>query len=176
MKKNVIYVGLDVDDKFYHGGALRADTGEIIDFKCRPTVKGLLNQLEKLKKRFPRCKIKICYEATYIGFTLQRDLIRLKYHCDVIAPSSIPRVNGNQIKTDRVDANKMAQFYANGLLTVVIPPDEEQERDRDLLKSRQKITIQLRPRNLGSINFGQKKSRKLRVGQALRGLSTDLGS
>lgn len=36
--------------------------------------KGLLSQLEKLGQHFPGCTLKLCYEASYIGFTLQRDL------------------------------------------------------------------------------------------------------
>ena len=46
MKQNVIYIGLDVDDTQYHGSALDTDTGEVMSFKCRPTLKGLLNQLD----------------------------------------------------------------------------------------------------------------------------------
>lgn len=36
----------------------------------------------------------------------------------------------------------MAQFYANELVTVVQPPDAEQEQDRDLLRTRQKLLLQ----------------------------------
>ena len=43
MKQNMLYVGLDVDDAQYHGSAFNKDTGEALDFKCRPTLKGLLN-------------------------------------------------------------------------------------------------------------------------------------
>jgi len=39
----LIHVGLDVDDTPYHGSTLSKDTGEIIDFKCWPTLKGLLD-------------------------------------------------------------------------------------------------------------------------------------
>ena len=63
-------------------------------------------------------------------------------HCDIIAPGSIPSPRGKTIKTDRIDAGYLAQFYANDLLTIVQPPDEEQERDRDLLRSRQKLLLQ----------------------------------
>ena len=45
MNQTIIHVGLDVDDTQYHGSALNKDTGEIIDFKCRPTLKGLLDPL-----------------------------------------------------------------------------------------------------------------------------------
>jgi hypothetical protein len=37
MKRNIIYVGLNVDDTQNHGSELDKNSGEIIDFKCRPT-------------------------------------------------------------------------------------------------------------------------------------------
>ena len=40
MNQNVIYVGIDVDDARYHGSALDKQTGEVLDFQCRPTLKG----------------------------------------------------------------------------------------------------------------------------------------
>jgi transposase len=63
-------------------------------------------------------------------------------HCDVVAPSSIPSPRGKAVKTDRIDAGQLAQFYANDLLTIVQPPDAEQEQDRDLLRTRQKMLLQ----------------------------------
>ena len=45
MKQNIIHIGLDVDDTQYHGSAFNKDTGEVIDFKSQPTLKGLLQQL-----------------------------------------------------------------------------------------------------------------------------------
>jgi len=143
MNEKIVYIGLDVDDQSFHGAALMPDSGELIEFKCRPNIKGILNQLEILKTKFPQSTLKVCYEATYIGFTLQRGLAENGYFCDVIAPSSIPRVHGNQIKTDRLDAGKLAQFYASGLLTIVTPPEIEMEKDRDLMRSRQFVLHQL---------------------------------
>jgi transposase len=142
MDINVIYVGLDVDDTQYHGSALNKHTGEVITFQCRPTLAGLLKQLAKLDHAFPGSSLSLCYEASYIGYTLQRDLVKHGYHCDVVAPSSIPSPRGRQIKTDRIDAAQLAQFYANGLLTRVSIPEPEQEQDRDLLRSRQKLVHQ----------------------------------
>jgi hypothetical protein len=43
VKDNTIYIGLDVDDKQYHGCALNLNTGEVLAFKCRPTLKGLID-------------------------------------------------------------------------------------------------------------------------------------
>jgi transposase len=44
---------------------------------------------------------------------LQRDLAEKGYHCDVVAPTSIPSPRSKQIKTDRIDATQLVQFYAN---------------------------------------------------------------
>ena len=49
MKQLFIYVGLDVDDTQYHGSAFAKHTGVVVDFHCRPTLKGLRRQLEKLR-------------------------------------------------------------------------------------------------------------------------------
>lgn len=69
MKQTIVYVGMDVDDTQYHGCAFNKETGEIRGFTCRPTLKGLLDKLDKLSKHFPGCTFKLCYEATYIGYT-----------------------------------------------------------------------------------------------------------
>ena len=127
MKQNILYVALDVDDTQYHGSALNKDTGEALDFKCRPTLKGLLNQLHRVAGHFPGYSIKLCYEASYVGYCLQRALLSHSVHCDVVSPSSIPSPRGKTIKTDRIDAGYLAQFYANDLLTIVQPPDEEHD-------------------------------------------------
>ena len=67
MKQNIIYMGLDVGDTQYNETALDKNTGEVITFNCRPTLKGLLNQLDKLHGCFPKNTFRLCYEASYIG-------------------------------------------------------------------------------------------------------------
>ena len=142
MNKKVIYIGLDVDDTQYHGAAFDKGAGEIVSFKCRPTLKGLIAQLEKMQKYFETDSLKLCYEASYIGHCLQRDLMQAGYDCDVISPGSIPRKGSKSIKTDRIDALDLAQFYANDLLTIVQVPNAATEQDRDLLRSRQQLMKQ----------------------------------
>ena len=113
MNHTIIYVGLDVGASQYHGSTFNKDTGEVFDFQCRPTLKGLLVQRNKMARRFPVCYTKLCYETSYIGYTLQRDLVDKGCHCDVVAPTSIPTPRGRALKTDRIDAGQLAQFYAN---------------------------------------------------------------
>ncbi len=119
MNETVIHVGLDVDDVNYHGAALSQATGECLDFCCRPTLKALLSQLESVRAALGGDALKVCYEASYAGFCLQRDLKRAGVTCAVVAPTSIPSRRGKAVKTDRLDASDLAPFYANGLLTEV---------------------------------------------------------
>jgi transposase len=142
MNEKIGYVGLDVDDTQYHGAAVEKTTGELIYFKCRPTSKGLLGQLKKLGKHFRGYSLRVCYEASYIGYTLQRAMAEAGYPCEVVAPTSIPSPRGRPIKTDRLDASQWAQYYANGLLSVVKVPEQAQEEDRDLLRTRQHLLQQ----------------------------------
>ena len=64
MQENVIYVGVDVDDNSFHVTALMPETGEVIETKTKPNLKGLVNKFEDFKKKFPNQALKICYEAT----------------------------------------------------------------------------------------------------------------
>jgi hypothetical protein len=74
MNENIVYGGIDVDDARYHGSALNQCTGEVPDFQCRATLKGLVEQLEKVQVSFAGAQLTLCYEASQVGFSLQRDL------------------------------------------------------------------------------------------------------
>jgi len=65
MQTNIIHIGLDVDDTNYHGAALDKDSGECLSFKCRPTLKGLLNQLNKLQKQLIIAINPACYGSAF---------------------------------------------------------------------------------------------------------------
>ena len=87
-------------------------------------------------------QMKLCYEASYVGFSLKRELNALSYDCAVVALSSNPRRPGKSVKTDRIDVTELAEFYANDLLTIATAPEAELEQDCDLLRSRQQLKQQ----------------------------------
>lgn len=134
MSKKVLHVGLDVDDKSFHIGAFCKETGEIFEMTSRPNVGNLMKKLEKLTKQ--DFELKLCYEATYIGYSLCRDLRKNGLETEIIAPSMIPELASNRVKTDRLDAIKLAKYYSNDLLTPIHIPEKEDEEDRDILRSR----------------------------------------
>jgi transposase len=140
MNTRIQYVGLDVDDKCFHGHIRRGE--EEIAFRTKPNIGSLVEKLNKFKQT--DCEYKICYEATYLGFDLQRKLSDRGYSCEIIAPSLIPQEKGRHIKTDRIDSKKMTEYYQKQLLTPVHIPDEDDEKTRDLIRSRKFMSDQLK--------------------------------
>lgn len=131
------YIGLDVHKETIAISVAKAGRqspeyqGEIAN---RPNK--ILKQVEQLNKEFDGQVLLFCYEAGPCGYALYRQLIQLGHDCQVVAPSLIPTKPGERVKTDRRDANKLAQFLRSGDLTSVWVPGEEQEAMRDLTRAR----------------------------------------
>ncbi|TVQ80871.1 MAG: IS110 family transposase [Bradymonadales bacterium] len=131
----VTYVGIDVDDEAFHGcGIIEGRPEKRVEFRCKPSVGALLKKLKVFMDLGQ--PVKLCYEATYLGFSLQRALALKGVLCEVVAPSSIPRRVGKAVKTDKVDCRELAEYYQKGLLSIVHIPDEKEESIRDLIRSR----------------------------------------
>lgn len=81
--------------------------------------------------------LEICYEAGPTGYELQRLFLRMGIKCDVIAPGLIPQRPGDRVKTDKRDAERLAQLFRAGELTSVYVPTEEDEALRDLVRARE---------------------------------------
>jgi transposase len=65
-------------------------------------------------------------------------LTALGVKCDVVAPTLIPVKAGDRVKTDGIDALKLAHNHRNGDLTAVWVPDEAHEALRDLVRARRR--------------------------------------
>lgn len=142
MKKIICHCGIDVDDKNFNVAVRNSITKEIITFKCRPSISFLKKKLEA--KSLLDYDLLFCYEASYIAFSLYHEIIAAGFKCDVIAPSLIPRKPGERVKTDKTDAIKLAEYYSKGDLTVINIPDKDDEIVRDVLRSRKKLSDQLK--------------------------------
>jgi transposase len=134
MEKHLQYIGIDVDDKAYHVSVYTPLEESDFEFKCAPSPEILIRALKR--HNIDSSNTKICYEASYIGFSIFRRLKKAGYQCEITAPSLIPKQPGMRQKTDKIDARKLARFYAKGLLTFIYIPDETDEAVRDLLRSK----------------------------------------
>ena len=77
------------------------------------------NRCELIDKLGEGSGLKVCYEAGPTGYALYWQLTRMGIDCEVVAPSLIPRKPGDRIKTDRRDAEKLAECFRSGMLTAV---------------------------------------------------------
>jgi len=133
MNKKIACVGLDVH-KNSITIALFVEQRKEEEWikKIAHNKKTLLSLLKKLSEEY---YLKVCYEASGCGFTIYRELYNHGIDCIVVAPSLIP-TDSRKIKTDTIDAKKLAVYLRSGLLTAISVPCEEQERDRDLIRFR----------------------------------------
>jgi transposase len=126
-------VGLDVHAHSITAAILQGSSEQ-------PEVVTLPADLMKVRRLFRRLAdhgpVRSCYEASGAGFVLQRVLADDGFHCEVIAPSLIPRRPGDHRKTDRLDAVMLARLYRSGHLTAVHVPREDHEALRRLLRLR----------------------------------------
>jgi transposase len=128
-----ISVGFDVHAESITAAILDGDSqsAEVV------TLPADLMKVRRLMRRLAeKGPVRSCYEASGAGFVLQRVLSRDGFHCDVIAPSLIPRKPGDRRKTDRLDAVMLAKLYRSGHLTPVHVPTEHIEELRRLLRLR----------------------------------------
>jgi len=129
----IAYIGLDV-----HKNSITA--AMLLPYKNDyEFVKKIPNYISKLKKLLKPLSQKydllICYEAGCCGYKIYRELTKIGYNCIVAAPSLIPRDN-KRVKTDKLDARKLALYLRSGILRPVNVPDETLEMDRDLVRFR----------------------------------------
>ena len=130
--KKIAHLGID-----YHENTLsiavwfRKKVHETV--RIRNNDKIIRMYLKKLSEKFI---LRACYEASCSGYYFQRKMKSWGYHCEVIAPSSLPKKRGDRRKNDFRDALNLAQNYANGTLSIVHPPTEEQESVRSLVRCR----------------------------------------
>lgn len=125
-------------------------------------------RLAKRLKQQPG-EVRSVYEAGINGYHLQRYLAKRGIRCEIAAPSLTPRRAGKRVKTDKIDARKLAHLYRGGQLTTITVPGKEQESLRDLMRAREDaLEDQQRARHRLS-RFLLRHGLKYRTGKAWSG-------
>ncbi len=128
-----IWIGLDVHVDSITAAILEGNSQEPEILKMSGDLMKVRRLFRRLSKKGP---VRACYEASGAGFVLHRVLKRDGFHCEVIAPSLIPRKPGDRRKTDRLDAVMLVKLYRGGHLTPVHVPTKDQEALRRLIRLR----------------------------------------
>ena len=112
-----VYVGIDVHkDENVFGSAKEDRSAPEIIGQCSTDLNRTLAFIRKYMKKHNLTKqqLHFVYEAGPTGFVLARRLIELNFDCIVAAPSKIAKKSGDQVKTDRRDARKLAHLHRAG--------------------------------------------------------------
>jgi len=137
MNDFITSVGLDV-----HKDSIEialADHGGSKEVRRYGEIGGDLTSLDKAVRKLQSkgSKLRFVYEAGPCGYDIYRHLTKQGHSCTVVAPSMVPKMSGNRIKTDRRDALSLARLDRSGDLTPVYVPREEDEAMRDLCRARE---------------------------------------
>ena len=131
-----IYVGIDVHEKDYQ-------VAKVFDGICLGNHRKAANHqmlIDHLNSRYPGATFKCVYESCAWGFTLQRALNSAGIECIVVHAADVSSSDKEKKrKTDKVDALKLARNLASGDLTGIHIPDEDLQKERNLIRFRKKL-------------------------------------
>ncbi len=97
-----------------------------------------------LRKNFPKANYYSAYEASFSGFKIHRELIKLGIKNMVVNPADIPTTDKERKqKEDSRDSRKIARQLSQKDLTAIYIPEVEIEGDRNLIRYRKTITKEI---------------------------------
>jgi transposase len=126
-----IFVGLE-DSKKTWKVCVRSG-GIIVHETSMPAVYDHLHHY--LQNRYPGCQIQLMYEAGFGGFGLHDRLVADGIKCVVTPPHTVTQPKVSMVKTDRVDARRLAKNLESGDYRCCHVPDRQRREDRQLSRT-----------------------------------------
>lgn len=131
-----IYVGVDTHKHSHHVALWSLERQCVIGDWVQPADgEALMRRLESIRTQI----VRIVYEAGPTGFCLARMLRSQGFPVEVVSPGHTPQTPVRDAKSDRLDARKLAEFGAKGLLRPVRIPSEHEEQDRQVVRLRVQV-------------------------------------
>lgn len=128
-----IFVGLDVGKREWKA-SVWTERYEHKTFSQPPRSEALVAYL---RRHFPQATYHCVYEAGYSGFWIQDQLQSAGVDCIVVNPADVPTTHKEScMKSDRVDARKLAKTLRNGELKAIYSPSRGAQEDRTLVRMR----------------------------------------
>lgn len=135
VKSKSVFIGLE-DSKRTWKLCIRCD-GVIVHETSMPTKYDNLHSY--LRDRYPDCKIQVMYEAGFGGFWLHDLLESDGIDCIVTPAHKVTQEKVNKVKTDRVDARRLALNLENNDYIACQVPDKELREDRQISRTLSQI-------------------------------------
>ena len=130
-----VVVGLDVHKRSIVA-AIRVNGREVKHCTMPADAQAVVRTLEPYRAGMQM----VVYEAGLTGYGLARALQGAGMPAVVVAPNRTPRCSTVQNKSDRLDCRNLALFAEKGgLLKAVAIPTQQEEQDRQLIRTRQQL-------------------------------------
>lgn len=164
MEQPITWVGID-DDKLNLTVAVLRGVVESEVRRLPNEDQALRRWVRRLVRESEGGEIRMCYEAGPNGFALMRRLEAMgPLVVEVVAPSLTPRRSGQRVKTDPIDARKLAHLYRAGELVAVSVPDDDAEASRDLVRTYHRVGVEATRKRHHILKFLVRRGRIYREG------------
>jgi len=131
VKGKRVFVGLE-DSKRTWKVCIRCD-GMIVHEASMPTEYANLRTF--FERKFPECMIQVIYEAGFQGFWLHDLLEEDGVDCIVTPACKVTQEKVNRVKTDKIDARRLAKVLETGDYTSCWVPARELREDRQISRT-----------------------------------------
>ena len=139
-KGQKIFIGIDVHAKNWEV-AIAPEVGIVRRHSQKASAKELF---DFLKKNYPDGKYQAVYESGFSGYSTYYALKEVGIDCKVIHAADVPTTQYEEVmKTDRVDAVKLARSLKAGLLKGNYVMEKQYIDDRSVVRIRRTIRKQL---------------------------------
>jgi transposase len=131
-----LYVGIDIHQKDWQVATVHEDIC-LGSHRMPADSKKLIGHLQS---RYPGAALKCVYESSAWGFNLQRQLSAANIDCIVVNAADVSTNDKERRrKTDKVDALKLARKHASHDLKAIHVPNEDDQKQRNLIRYRKRI-------------------------------------
>ena len=155
-----VFVGIDVHKKTY--AVVARVEREVV--KRWTTAASPQSLAEQLLKYFEGARIQTVYETGFSGFVLHRTLVKQGINNIVVHAAGIEVAVNNRVKTDKRDAQKLAELLEAGRLKGIGIPSDAIEQRRILTRTREQLVgdrsrvknrIRMKCHQMGLINYDE---------------------
>ena len=130
-----LFIGIDLHRKRWHV-TVRCEGLILFSNHIDGNLDGLLHLLDKFRGAR---KISTIYEAGYFGFSLNDAFSEAGFEAHVISPNKAPVASGNRVKTDKMDSDKLAEYFQSDILKGIYVPTEEERTHRSVVRRRRQL-------------------------------------
>lgn len=150
-----VFIGLDVDSKSYVINVKDHELmNRLIRIPAHPESFG-----NYVQKNYNGRRVICAYEAGPTGFGLYDHLISHHIPCLLVSPLAIPKASNQRVKTNRIDAEKIAQHLKNGEVKPVRVPETGYRELRHFIRCREEY--------VGLIKRSKQRIKALLLAQSL---------